>query len=217
MKKMVYGPKRTDSPEILYQGTYRDYQFYIVSLVTHPTAYVRVNLTKNQAEKIDVHGGITFQNQLCELSWWDSNDTDCEAIGWDYAHAGDYYGGDKAFECLFKSRGKKWTTKEILKDVYSVIDQIIDHISKMSLTSEEALGYLNDIAHGRKMDLDAQDLKEIVAKDLEVLRIIKRRNINVEDLRIFNTFSSFNQRRSLIGLSLITKEEFKLLQRWIEQ
>ena len=36
----------------------------------------------------------------------------------------------------------------------------------------EALQYLDDIAHGRKMDLDAHELKLIVEKELRALEII---------------------------------------------
>ena len=38
----------------------------------------------------------------------------------------------------------------------------------------EALCYLDDIAHGRKMNLDAHELKLIVEKELKALEIIKK-------------------------------------------
>ena len=50
-----------------------------------------------------------------------------------------------------------------------------------------------------------------VKKKLKALEIIKKRNINAEDVKVFNTYSRFNQRRSLIGLVGITKEEYELL------
>ena len=40
------------------------------------------------------------------------------------------------------------------------------------IKSLEALCYLDDIAHGRKMSLDAHELKLIIEKDLKVLEII---------------------------------------------
>lgn len=49
------------------------------------------------------------------------------------------------------------------------------------MTSKEALSYLDDIAHGRKMDLDPHELYCIVKKDLEVLKIIKE-NLNIDEI-----------------------------------
>lgn len=42
------------------------------------------------------------------------------------------------------------------------------------MRSLEALNYLNDIAHGRKMDLDPQELKNAVEKELYAIIIIKK-------------------------------------------
>lgn len=39
----------------------------------------------------------------------------------------------------------------------------------------EALCYLDDIAHGRKMSLDSHELKLIIEKELKALEIIKRK------------------------------------------
>ena len=39
----------------------------------------------------------------------------------------------------------------------------------------EALCYLDDIAHGRKMDYDAHELKLIIEKELKALEIIKEK------------------------------------------
>ena len=49
------------------------------------------------------------------------------------------------------------------------------------MTSKEALCYLDDIAHGRKMEYDPHELKCIVEKDLEVLEIIKKYLVRIFD------------------------------------
>ena len=41
----------------------------------------------------------------------------------------------------------------------------------------EALCYLDDIAHGRKMSLDPHELKLIIEKELKALEIIKENKI----------------------------------------
>lgn len=64
MKQMEYSSER--KREILFEGKYRDYQFYILNLGTHPTAYVEIPKENKLYEKdydeidIDVHGGLTY-------------------------------------------------------------------------------------------------------------------------------------------------------------
>ena len=43
----------------------------------------------------------------------------------------------------------------------------------------EALCYLDDIAHGRKMEYDAHDLKLVVEKELKALEIIRKNSFLV--------------------------------------
>lgn len=43
----------------------------------------------------------------------------------------------------------------------------------------EALCYLDDIAHGRKMSLDPHELKLVIEKELKALDLIKEKKINV--------------------------------------
>lgn len=101
-------------------------EFYIISLGTHPCAYVHVPSTNpiskmtfswlDLSEKIYCHGGVT---------WFDSclpdnkRYTDGKWLGWDYAHAGDYYGHG-----WDDTDSKKWTTEEILEEVKDVIAQV---------------------------------------------------------------------------------------------
>lgn len=119
IKPMVYGSKR--KRELLYAGSYKKYHFYVMSLGTHPTAYVEIPET-NKLYNIDymdidinVHGGLTFSDKKLYIS--DDVFIDSYFIGWDYAHYGDYFIFDNEYT-------KKWTTEEIIKDCKKVIDQV---------------------------------------------------------------------------------------------
>ena len=132
MKEMKYKPQH--ETEILHTGEFLGYTFFILSLGTHPTAYVKLT-PKNKLfgrnymnydgdEDIFVHGGITYatdhlcisvNNKIKTLDgWW---------IGWDYAHAGDY---TALFDVVEKYHfpNKKWKTEEIFEDVKSVCEQL---------------------------------------------------------------------------------------------
>ena len=129
MKKMVYQKDR--KTELLYSGTYKGYDFYIMNLGTHPTAYVNVCNNKLLNGKnwdkldIDVHGGLTYSadhlyiNAIKEVKGW--------FIGWDYAHYNDYAGYEMDMPENLRSNGKKWTTEEIYEDVKKVIEQCINY------------------------------------------------------------------------------------------
>lgn len=131
MEEMIYKPKR--EIKLLHNDIYNNFHFYILSLGTHPTAYVEI--PKNHIfykkqywdiEKeydINIHGGISYssdslplsKNTTMENSWF---------IGWDYAHCFDYYCFPD--DPIFKSDKslKKWTTEEIIKDCKDMIDQL---------------------------------------------------------------------------------------------
>lgn len=129
IKEMVYKPER--NIELLYNNIYKGYHYYILSLGTHPTAYVELpkkhkfynkSYWKIEEESnILVHGGLTYSdnglqignNTTLENSWF---------IGWDYAHCVDYYCFPDDF--YNDKDHKKWTTEEIKKDCENVIDQL---------------------------------------------------------------------------------------------
>jgi len=126
MKEMIYSANRI--AEVLYSGEYKGYKFCIMNLGTHPTAYVECKLedcnsyTDERLDNISVHGGFTY---LGEAYWGKENST---YIGWDYAHYMDYAGYEVMFPAHMRSaENKKWTTAEILEEVKSVIDQLIDN------------------------------------------------------------------------------------------
>ena len=122
-KQMKYQPGR--EVEILCEGKYKDYQFYILNLGTHPTAYIEISrenilFGKDYNEiDIEVHGGLTYaEDHLQNIknnTWF---------IDWDYAHYNDYAGYEIMFPKGLRTGGKKWATEEIFDDVVSVIEQI---------------------------------------------------------------------------------------------
>lgn len=128
-KQMEYiSNNKTD---VLCEGKYKGYQFYIMSMGTHPTAYIEIPresilfYKKYDDIDIEVHGGLTFSNsQLRNIkthSWF---------IGWDYAHYGDYAGYEELLPINLRMGDKKYTTEEIFEDVISVIEQINEIDSK---------------------------------------------------------------------------------------
>ena len=120
---MIY--KSTQEREVLERGKYKGYEFEIISYGTHPCAYVCVPVGHPFYEKpydevdVDCHWGLTYSQRGTDGKWW---------IGWDYAHCDDYGGMSLLYASMgyaFDDNGKKWTTDEILKEVFEVIDQLI--------------------------------------------------------------------------------------------
>lgn len=120
----------------LARGKFEGYPFVVLSLGTHPTAYVCLPKGHPYFGKdyddmdIDVHGGLTYANDTVATStikdrWW---------IGWDYAHLGDfmgYYSGPDyepggalhQYKHLHESE-KRWTRDEIIEEAKAVIAQL---------------------------------------------------------------------------------------------
>lgn len=127
MKEMVYTETR-HTPEILDENTYRGVKYVILSLGTHPTAYVE-NIVKAAEEddkrisNVSVHGDFTY----CGPDYWNSNRvSDTIYLGWDYAHAGDFFGWHT--HCAYWSDEKQWSTEEIVVECKRVIDQLLNLI-----------------------------------------------------------------------------------------
>lgn len=124
MKPMVYQAERKDR-EVLDKGTYKGYEYEIVSLGTHPCAYVTLPKKHPYADMdydeiwAKVPGGLTYKSGL--------------VIGWDYAHAGDQYGAGK-----YEMSGHAWTTEEIFADVCECIDGLIE--SEKSAPKTQSVG-----------------------------------------------------------------------------
>ncbi len=126
MKKMRY--YQDFKIILLDSGNYLGYDYYILNLGTHPTAYVDIpkehKYYKKQYDKIDinVHGGVTYSNNTLTIG---NNDVkNGWFIGWDYAHYGDYYGYYKSLKTNSFKESHKWTTEEIYEDVKKVCEQL---------------------------------------------------------------------------------------------
>ena len=130
MKQMEYSIERLYNPIILANGFYKGYEYWILNLGVHPTAYVRVphehkyHMKHYDEIPLYCHGGITYSEPYLYLG--NNNYAIGSIIGWDYAHSGDYSGRDELFKNWHGNYvdGKKWTTQEIFDEVKSVIKQL---------------------------------------------------------------------------------------------
>ncbi len=134
IKQMEYGKERRT--ELLCKDKYKNYNYYVLNLGTHPTAYIEISKEDKLYGKsydeiyrmgcdIDVNGGLTYSdNELIGIkseNWF---------IGWDYAHCNDYCGYEEDMPESIRTYGKKWTTEEIVEECKNAIDQIIDFESE---------------------------------------------------------------------------------------
>lgn len=127
MKEMIYTENR-HAPEILDESEYRGVKYVVLSLGTHPTAYVE-NIIKvddyadERLHGIYIHGGFTYLG----ADYWNVNKThDTEYLGWDYAHAGDYVGWHA--HCTYWAEDVQWVTEAIVVECKRVIDQLLNLI-----------------------------------------------------------------------------------------
>ena len=129
IKPMIYQKDR--KIELLYKETYKNYNYYILNLGTHPTAYIEIpkgnilyeldyNEIYDKGYGINVHGGLTYSDHELMMipseNWY---------IGWDYAHYDDYmpYMDDIFMDLTMPLH--KWTTEEIIEECKNAIEQII--------------------------------------------------------------------------------------------
>ena len=124
IKPMIYQTDR--KIELLYKDKYKNYNYYILNLGTHPTAYIEIpkgnSLYEKHYDDIDilVHGGLTYSDHslmmITSENWY---------IGWDYAHYDDYMTFMEDIYKDLKMPLHKWTTEEIIEECKNVIEQII--------------------------------------------------------------------------------------------
>ena len=145
VKEMVYTNEH--KREVLATGYYFGLLYYVLSLGTHPTAYVKIPkdnwlcTVKNYDDiPIECHGGITFRDNHLYIA--DSQEIVGEFIGWDYAHCTDYA---PYYDEVLSKDTHKWTTKEILEEVKEVCSQIVELGKKPPLIVGEFIGW--DYAH----------------------------------------------------------------------
>jgi len=137
MKEMVYGKR-----ELLHYEEFGDYNIVIVSLGSHPCAYIKlpIGIGRKFAEKwiLDIAGGNNFEIE-CELcidrephggfTYFGARPhkdvPDGYYVGWDYNHYSDYayYG----YDILPDSPGKQWTTEEIYEEAKEVLENLKEY------------------------------------------------------------------------------------------
>lgn len=132
MKEMKYSSKRII--EILDKGNFKGFNYYIMNLGTHPTAYIEIPKEHKLFNKTDyevydyidleVHFGLTYSRNYLYIN--EKQKLDGWFIGWDYAHCDDYTGYEEIMPDELKTNGKKWTTEEILEEVKRAINQLND-------------------------------------------------------------------------------------------
>lgn len=124
-KKVNYEDVQKDY--IIDRGIYRGHEYVIRWNRTHPCAYVRPKhgLDDEQLDNIPVHGGITFCGNWLAFTNHEIFDGSRIFIGWDYAHAGDYWASFFR-DCYNKMGLKKYTYEEIMEDVKKAIDYLCE-------------------------------------------------------------------------------------------
>lgn len=123
LKQIIYSMS-LKKQDIVAKGKYIGCKYAILSLGRHPVAYVEDFLGLGYycnplLESIVVHGGFTYYGK--RMSEYSDNSN---YLGWDYGHYGDYSSTDELLPPDLRTGGKKWTTEEILEEVYSVIVQL---------------------------------------------------------------------------------------------
>ena len=128
MKEMKYQPFPTFA--ILASGIYQGFQYWAVSLGTHPTAYVDITPVKDELEEnppLPCHGGVTYDEDNLQNVWDSAFEGfvpgERRFIGWDYAHGGDYM--EMPLKTAIFQDGHRYTTEEVVRDVKEAIDGLL--------------------------------------------------------------------------------------------
>ena len=121
----IYQGKHLEKPEILKHETYKGYEYYIITLGTHPCSYIllpeghRYHGKNYEEIPLKCHFGLTYseatllrENVITGGEW---------VIGWDYAHVDDHYDLD-LWEGI---PGHKWSLEELVVEMEMVIDQLV--------------------------------------------------------------------------------------------
>lgn len=109
---------------LLDAGTIDGYRYAIVSLGSHPCAYVEVPEGHPYRRayldgSVRCHGGVTYFRPYAPPAMTAEQKIKSLWIGWDYAHIGDYLElPDTALP------GKRYTLEEIQQEVRDVIAQL---------------------------------------------------------------------------------------------
>jgi len=122
MVEMEYSDR--EDRKLLAHGKHKKHDFFVISLGTHPCAYVQIDgkYPKHLAEGVYCHGGVTYHENYLILP---DGKIEGEFIGWDYAHCGDYIGYCDSF-CIGDEPLKQYTTSEMIADCINVINRLTE-------------------------------------------------------------------------------------------
>ena len=133
--KMKY-KRRMHPPELLYNDIWEGMHYYIVSMGTHPCAYIEIPLN-NQLIKMPellafeylAGNEISYRENYLRTSEGTIMDSTDHSlfIGWDHAHSTDYVGFmESELSSLFDySDLHKWTTEEMIEECKRAIDDLL--------------------------------------------------------------------------------------------
>lgn len=133
MLEMEYtGRVISTNPRVLDHGTYQGYEYYILSLDTHPCAYIVLpeghylhGKDIFELEDVNIKCHDYFSHASNQLANGDliSAEENKWVIGWDYAHIGDWFGVlDEKTNT--RAGNKKWTTQEIKEELEETINDL---------------------------------------------------------------------------------------------
>lgn len=154
METRIYTGK--EQKRVIEESDYKGYHYAIVSYGTHPCCYVKVDDDGTDYEydsDIRVHGGITFQDKLNHL---ENLEQKGYYIGWDYAHAGDYYAGSMP-------DGRVYTMDVLREDVRSVIDQL----ERARANKTDGRFFSEDLYSLVMGEMTAEDFRDIWGNEIE--------------------------------------------------
>ena len=133
LKEIEYSPER--KVELIATGHFWEYEYFILNLGWHPTAYVKIPESHPFFGKfyddvdLEVHGRLTYSADHL----WISEEVKINGwfLGWDYAHYGDYNGYmelpelKRFYENFSKEMtGRKWKTIEIRRCIKFACEQL---------------------------------------------------------------------------------------------
>ena len=130
----IYKSERLDEPLVLVDDVYEGYRYIILTLGTHPCAYIvlpngHLFYGLDYYEIMDygvyAHGGLTYsRDYLGRNQGIVSKDDGVWVIGWDYNHLDDW-SGLFSLSVNMGLGNRRYSVGEIRCDVLDVINQIV--------------------------------------------------------------------------------------------
>ena len=129
MQEMIYQSTRLNPPVVLESGEHNGYNYYVLSLGTHPCGYVEIPPESKYFNvdydyiPVECHGGLTYGRGF--LHTVANVDDNRYFIGWDYAHYGDFVGYKLGGFDEITSYDRRYTTEDIVRECKDVIEQLV--------------------------------------------------------------------------------------------